>query len=618
MIIIGAPILIAINFGHRQYRNNLHQRIELLEKAHRETIEALAVAINAKDEVTHEHVLRVQIYAAGVARLMGCDDAEIEALKAGALLHDIGKIAVPDYILKKPGKLTAAEFEQMKLHTIVGAQILSRVEFPYPLVPIVRHHHERWDGTGYPDGLKGEEIPLTARILTVVDCFDAVREDRQYRKGMTREEAIELLLKDKGKYYDPSVVDLFIAHLPEFEAQITELKAGAQTFTPLKIEETEAIRRATPAAGLAEETKQERPADYAQTILAAHQSSQAFVALSELTRALHGVEDRQAALALIVGKLEHLVPFETCVVYLNDEAGGASVAQYVAGLNADSFRGRAVRPGEGVTGWVLANNQPFANTDPALDLAALGDIARGYRTLAICPLTKDERRFGALALYAQTLTKYSDEQLRLLSQVAALTADALRNTAPHAAEADDELIDPLTGLPNARHFYTLFTREQMRAAADEFPLALVKVDVDDFARVNERYGRAAGDRLLRELTTLVRAQLRREDMLARYTGDKFFALLRNTPPEIISEIVVRIQTSVVLSSFTSATNESVTLGVSIGQARLRQDGDSLEDLLEVTERRLRADKAARTSLRLFAGAHDCVALRAHVEPSSHA
>src|SRR6267143_2101831 len=253
MVIIGAPILIAINFGHRQYRNNMHQRIELLEKAHRETIEALAVAINAKDEVTHEHVLRVQIYAAGVARLLGCDDAAIEALKAGALLHDIGKISVPDYILNKPGKLTAAEFEKMKMHTIVGAQILGRVDFHYPVVPIVRHHHERWDGCGYPDGLQGEDIPLTARILTVVDCFDALREDRQYRRGLTREEAVEFLLKNSGSQYDPRVVGLFITHLPEFEAEIAAHKG--RTVPTFGIEPTEqlseAALRVAPAAGLA-------------------------------------------------------------------------------------------------------------------------------------------------------------------------------------------------------------------------------------------------------------------------------------------------------------------------------------------------------------------------------
>ncbi|HYJ47937.1 MAG TPA: HD domain-containing phosphohydrolase, partial [Pyrinomonadaceae bacterium] len=220
MLVIGTPVLAALYFGHRQYRNSVQERISITEKAHRETIEALAVTINAKDAVTHEHVLRVQIYAAGVARLLGCSQAEIEALKAGALLHDVGKIAVPDYIINKPGKLTAAEFEKMKTHTIVGAQILGRVGFPYPVVPVVRHHHERWDGRGYPDGLSGEQIPMTARILSVVDCFDAVREDRQYRKAMTREEAIDFIMGGSGTMYDPRVVGTFLTHLPEFEAEI--------------------------------------------------------------------------------------------------------------------------------------------------------------------------------------------------------------------------------------------------------------------------------------------------------------------------------------------------------------------------------------------------------------
>jgi putative nucleotidyltransferase with HDIG domain len=152
--VIGAPVLLSIYFSHHQYQDGVRKRMAVMENAHRQTIEALAVAINAKDEVTHEHVLRVQVYAAGVARLLGCSRDGDRSLAAGALLHDIGKIAVPDYILNKPGKLTAAEFEKMKLHTIVGAQILSRVEFPYPVVPVVRHHHERWDGKGYPDGLK--------------------------------------------------------------------------------------------------------------------------------------------------------------------------------------------------------------------------------------------------------------------------------------------------------------------------------------------------------------------------------------------------------------------------------------------------------------------------------
>src|SRR6267378_7074916 len=196
---------------------------EELSRIHFATAEALATAIDAKDQTTHCHVRRVQIYAAGMGEALGLSRAEIAALKAGALLHDIGKLAVPAHIINKPGRLTPAEFDKMKIHTTVGAQILSRVEFPYPVTPIVRHHHEQWDGRGYPDGLKGEQIPITARIMSVIDCFDSVREDRPFRPGKSREDAIELLKKGTGTHFDPRIVELFIEHLPRFEAQIAAL-----------------------------------------------------------------------------------------------------------------------------------------------------------------------------------------------------------------------------------------------------------------------------------------------------------------------------------------------------------------------------------------------------------
>src|SRR4029078_12007432 len=143
-------------------------------------------------------------------------------------LHDIGKLAVPDYILNKPGPLTPAEFDRMKVHTIVGAEILERVGFPYPVVPVVRHHHERWDGRGYPDGLKGDQIPITARIMSVIDCFDSVREDRPFRPGKSREDAIDLLKKGTGTHFDPRIVDMFITHLAEFEEEIEAQGLGDQ------------------------------------------------------------------------------------------------------------------------------------------------------------------------------------------------------------------------------------------------------------------------------------------------------------------------------------------------------------------------------------------------------
>ena len=439
MVIIGAPILIAINFGHRQYRNNMHQRIELLEKAHRETIEALAVAINAKDEVTHEHVLRVRICAAGVARLLGCDDAEIEALRAGALLHDIGKIAVPDYILNKPGKLTAPEFEKMKLHTIVGAKILGRVDFPYPVVPIVRHHHERWDGCGYPDGLKGEEIPLTARILTVVDCFDALREDRQYRRGLTREEAIDFLMKNSGTQYDPRVVGIFITHLPEFEAEIAAHKGQPlPTFGIEPAEQlSEAAQQVVPGAGLAV-TEADAPKEN-------KFSQKDLTAFYELVQSLNAVRSRDELIIAFAEKLSSLVNYDTCALTLIAPDSGEIVVQHARGENAEAIKGRAIALGEGITGWVIANQKSFCNTDPRLDFPpALAEQFQNYQTLASFPLLKGDQVYGALTLYSAKLAEYNADQQKLLTEAAALFTNSLS-----AHPQSDSTTETSTAAPNA-------------------------------------------------------------------------------------------------------------------------------------------------------------------------
>jgi len=432
MIVIGSPVLIAIHFGHRQHRDSIQERINvieraqqerisLMEKAHRETIEALAVAINAKDKVTHEHVLRVQIYAAGVARILGCAEQEIEALRAGALLHDIGKIAVPDYILTKPGKLTTIEFEKMKLHTLVGAQVLGRVEFPYPVVPVVRHHHERWDGKGYPDGLAGEQIPLTARILSVVDCFDAVREDRQYRKGMTRQQAVDYIMSGSGTQYDPHVVGTFITHLPEFEAEI--MASHNQPLPTFGIEPpeelSEAARLVDPAAGLAESLPGEEQTK-------ANLSDEELEALYELTQATTKVRSIEEMAEALTDKLRLLVPYDTCVVTMLLPETGDNIVLHAVGEHAESFKGRNITLGEGVTGWVLANQKPFCNADPRLDIpSSLLKDASSYRTLAAYPIIKDALLHGVVTLYSSTLDEYDLHHQRLLDEAMTIVAAVL-------------------------------------------------------------------------------------------------------------------------------------------------------------------------------------------------
>jgi putative nucleotidyltransferase with HDIG domain len=451
MLIISGPIFLAIYLGQRQYRNSVQERINLMDKAHRETIEALAVTINAKDEVTHEHVLRVQVYAAGVARILGCSYQEIEALKAGALLHDIGKIAVPDYILNKPGKLTAAEFEKMKLHTIAGAQILGRVEFPYPVVPVVRHHHERWDGCGYPDGLKGEEIPVTARILSVVDCFDAVREDRQYRKGMTRDEAIDLIMKGSGSQYDAKVVATFIAHLPEFEKEIEMMRdMPAPTFGIEPTEQlSEAARNVTPAAGLAEVDRKDK---YVTGALV----DRNLKAVSELAQAIISARSQGEIVIALTDRIQSVVPFDLCAVTLVVPELGDNIVVHAVGRDAHLLRGRNIETGEGVTGWVIANHQPFCNADPKLDLPpSLCEKFSEYRTMAAFPIIKDQDMHGAVAFYSASTLEYTPTHQIVIEQAVSLIATALsielrKISSDAQAHGSSSQVRPIRQTPSGR------------------------------------------------------------------------------------------------------------------------------------------------------------------------
>jgi len=211
---IVVPLLIVCYLTYQTAMGRVEDSNNHLAEVNRlylSTVETLAMAIDAKDQITHGHIRRVQTYTVGLASKIGIVDKHLlKAIEAAALLHDTGKLAVPEYILNKPGKLTATEFEKMKLHASVGADILSAINFPYPVVPIVRHHHESWDGSGYPTGLKGTDIPIGARILAVVDCFDALTSDRPYRPRMSDADALKILLDRRGSMYDPLIIDTFV------------------------------------------------------------------------------------------------------------------------------------------------------------------------------------------------------------------------------------------------------------------------------------------------------------------------------------------------------------------------------------------------------------------------
>ena len=542
---------------------------EELSRLHFATAEALATAIDAKDQTTHCHVRRVQIYAAGLGEVLGLSRAEIAALKAGALLHDIGKLAVPAHIINKPGRLTQAEFDKMKIHTTVGAQILSRVEFPYPVIPIVRHHHEQWDGLGYPDGLKAEQIPITARIISVVDCFDSVREDRPFRRGMTRDEALAFLLRGSGNHFDPNVVDLFIKHLPRFESQIAA--AGLpQQLPPSDAHEPLALT----AVDMAQTRERGSYMAYDQ-IKSAHQE---VYALYEIARTFGSSLSVSNTVEVLVDKVGHVVPFQTCVVYLYDELKGYATPAHVAGSNAQVLSTKCVAPGEGVTGFALANRSPVNQLHPSLDLAGL-DIEREYLSMASLPLFKDELLLGALSVYSTELEQYTEDHMRLLETVTRLASDALSNAMQHAEAESNALTDQLTGLPNARYMALRFDEEASRARRNARPFQVVMLDLDDFKIVNDTFGHKVGDKMLREMARIIQAQLREYDFLARYAGDEFVAIVQELADTQVDDLRQRIEIAVSEFALQVRGGGQARVGISVGTSTYGADGETLDQLL---------------------------------------
>jgi len=556
---------------------------------HMSTIESLAIAIDAKDQTTHGHVRRTQVYAVELGKMLGVTPHEIEALRAGALLHDIGKLAVPEYILNKPGKLTAAEFEKMKTHTVVGGDIIGRVRFPYPVEEIVRYHHEKWDGTGYPKGLKGQEIPLVARVISVVDFYDATRCDRPYRVGMERQESLSLLKGMAGSSFDPRVVEKFVSNIDYFDGLIAEQDKREQVSPEPEV----AITGARPDAGLAPDSVGvPDPASGFRSIAAAQRE---VAALHEIARTIGASLNLSDVLALVASKLGGIVPFDTCVVFVVDERSGRAVAAHAAGVDAEAFAGRAVNVGEGITGWVIANARTMCNTSPELDMAGVPEEVSGQvRGVLVSPLVREEGAFGALTLYSRSLDSYTAEHVRLLESVCLHASSAINNALMFERTKESALTDPLTQLPNGRAMRLML--EQRMAECQRHnrePISVLTMNIDDFREFNGSLGHGVGDRILASVASVIKRQMRQMDVLARHGGDEFVAIMPTAPAEVAALVAERIRAAVESHQFPVRTGRSARLGISIGVSCFPADGETADDLLAASAENMRQDKRAR-------------------------
>ena len=606
---IGVLLSALIHFLYRFNESRLQdvRRAEVEQRRHAEemaeihmnTIESLAIAIDAKDQTTHGHVRRTQIYATQMGKLFNVSPKELQALHAGALLHDIGKLAVPEYILNKPGKLTEAEFAKMKIHPTVGGDILRRVNFPYPVEDIVRYHHEKWDGSGYPKGLKAEAIPLVARIISVVDFYDATRCDRPYRKGMKREDSLRLLRGMIGSSFDPKIVERFIQHVEEFDRMIDSADIQEQVSSTPAMDTQTATK---PDAGLASD------------ILGAPEDSAGFRSISEAQRevfALHEIAQTIGSslnlsdtVTLVANKLRAIVPFDTCVIFLVDDRSGKAVAVHAVGDDAELFSRRRITIGDGITGWVIANSRSMCNANPELDMVGIPEeVVKRFRGILVSPLTREDGSFGAIALYSQSRTSYSSEHVRLLESVCQHASSALNNALTHEKTRESALVDPLTELPNARGFYMML--EQRLAECQRMnreALSVICMDIDDFKIINDKYGHSTGDRLLASVAGVIRRELRQMDILTRYAGDEFVAIMPMASSKMASSICNRIRNAVEEQLFSVREGTMIGLGVSLGVACFPDDGETSEELLSASARRMQNDKNGRKTFLTVAGA----------------
>ena len=583
------PALYLVYHSYRLYVGRLEEEkrhVAEIADLHLRTIQALALAIDARDGTTHAHLRRVQVYARELARELGLPEDECRALEAASLLHDIGKLAVPESIISKPGKLTAEEFEKMKVHPIVGAEILASVQFPYPVVPVVMAHHEKWNGTGYPFGLKGEQIPMGARIVAAVDCLDALASDRQYRRALPLDEAMRRVSAEAGTAFDPHVVEVLSKRYAEFEALARQHVPDLSLLSAkIRVE-----RGKEPGAGI--EPSAVMPvshhAEFIASIAGARQEVQALVELiQEQGTSLSTLE----TLALLALRLRKLVPCHGIAIYT--VAGGRLKTRYADGTDAALFSSLEIPLGEGISGWVAQNDKPIVNGNPSVEPGYLNDPARfsTLRSALSVPLPGIQGIVGALTLYHLAPSAFTRDHLRLLlavSSKAGLTVEkALRFVPPGETAATDAL----TGLPNGRALFLRLDSDLEKARTNGARLGVLAADLDGFRLVNDHFGTVAGNQVLEKIGRAIQAILQAGEFGARMGGDEFVLLFPGASPETMAGRVRQLEMRVAESS--SVVCPSGCLRVSTGAAYFPEDGGDAEELLRKADARMYEAKRRR-------------------------
>ncbi len=580
--LLAFPIVYWIYRSYRTYLSRLEaqkKHAEEIAALHLRTIEALSLAIEAKDHTTHDHLRRVQVYAVEIAKDLGLNLDQLNAIRAAAMLHDIGKLAVPEHILSKPGRLTPEEFEKMKIHPIVGAEILDRVQFPYPVVPIVRSHHEKWDGTGYPDGLKSEAIPVGARILSAVDCFDALASERPYRQAMTPQEAMNALAAEKGRSFDPRVIEIMERRYLGLEEMVNTMESERRRLdTAPKVD-----RPAAPSSGFAEVANdaEVRATSFLTSIISARQEAQL---LFELAQTLGNSLSLKETLSVVAIRLKQMIPHESIVFFVCQE--GMLIPEYVHGLDFDLFSSLRIPLGQGLSGWVARNEKPITNGNPAAETLHLAGSPRAttLQSALSVPLRGRDCVAGVLTLYHREKNYFTKDHLRMLLAGSSKLGVSVENALQYERAQSTASTDFLTGLPNARSICQHLEKELSRVRRTKTPLAVLLCDLNGFKKVNDTFGHLTGNRLLQEAATRFRSSCREYDQVGRLGGDEFVFVLPEVTKENVAEMQKRLSRAIQEASRSACPD--MIISVSVGCSFYPEDGASGEELLSEADRNM--------------------------------
>jgi diguanylate cyclase (GGDEF)-like protein/putative nucleotidyltransferase with HDIG domain len=556
---------------------------------HLRAIESLALAVEAKDNLnTRGHLRRVQMYALGVGKDLGLSVEELDALHAGALLHDIGKLAVPEHILTKPGKLTPEEFAKMKVHPLVGAEIVEQVQFPYPVAPIVRAHHEKWDGSGYPFGLKGEDIPLGARILTAVDCLDALTSNREYRQALPLDEGMQQIVNEAGKSFDPKVVEVLKRRYRELDQQ-ARVNPAEHTLlsTNTKIDNGKAPDAGLDLCALSGLAHGNKPPDFLSTISSAGREGKLFL---ELVQGVVSSLDLNEIFERLEDSLRPMLPFDAMVVFLRQ--GNVLVAQHAAGDNKDMLCSLETSIGEGLTGWVALNRQPVVNGNPMVDPGFRCEEDKALNAAVAVPLEGTSGVLGVMSLYRRTKDAFSRDNLRILMAAAPKIGTALENALKFREMETQAHSDSLTHLPDSHLMMKSLELELRHARRSGQSLAIVLIELSGLSSLSRTLGQPAAHQLLRSAAKAMKDSCRGCDHVARIGEDRFALILPGMRREDLTGKTAKLAAIVAQAERRVSTQPMINF--TVGEALYPHDADEAKLLLTIAQRRAEQHSTTHT------------------------